>query len=158
MTAQGRHVHNPPTILQILYRAAAEGKRGNSLAIQDGTQTYTYQQCLELSCRLSLTLRHVVTVIRARRRTGHWERDVFEHFFMEPSSICLQCLTSHGDRVVLMSRNCAEVIVAHFACAALHACIVNVNTQLKASELVHVLETSQPRVFIAETRFAPQVR
>ena len=63
-----------------------------------------------------------------------------------------------GDRVVVMMRNAWEVMAAHFACAALHLCVVNVNTHLQPAELAHVMNVSDPAVLIAETRFEAQAR
>lgn len=62
-----------------------------------------------------------------------------------------------GSRVGVMLRNCAEVMEVHFACAALHALVVNVNVNLAARELRHVLEDSGCTALVADAEFGELV-
>ncbi|KAL4451847.1 hypothetical protein ABPG75_007509 [Micractinium tetrahymenae] len=60
-----------------------------------------------------------------------------------------------GDRVGVLSRNSSHVIELHFAAAALHAVVVNLNIHLAAPELAYILADSQPRLVFADTHCAP---
>lgn len=62
-----------------------------------------------------------------------------------------------GTRIGVMKRNSASVIEIHFAAAALHAVVVNVNTSLAPRELVHVLRDSGCHVLIADAEFSATV-
>lgn len=57
-----------------------------------------------------------------------------------------------ADRVAVCLPNSRECLEIHFACAALHAILVNLNTSLVARELAHILSVSSPRCIIAHTR------
>lgn len=54
-----------------------------------------------------------------------------------------------GTRVAVMLRNRAEVLELHYAAAALHAIVVNVNVNLAPQELHHVLTDSGSEVLFA---------
>lgn len=56
-------------------------------------------------------------------------------------------------RVAVCLPNSRECLEIHFACAALHAVLVNLNTSLVARELAHILSVSSPRCIIAHTRY-----
>lgn len=60
-----------------------------------------------------------------------------------------------GDVVGVMLRNRVEVIEAHFALAALHAVVLNVNVRLAPPELHHVFTRSDARWIVATPDFAP---
>jgi acyl-CoA synthetase (AMP-forming)/AMP-acid ligase II len=62
-----------------------------------------------------------------------------------------------GTRVGVMLRNSAEVVEAHFAAAAAHAIVVNVNVSLAPRELAHVLRDSGCHALIADAEFADTV-
>lgn len=59
-----------------------------------------------------------------------------------------------GTRVAVMLRNCSEVIALHYAAAALHAIIVNININLAAQELAYILDDSGAAVVVASPEFA----
>ncbi len=57
-----------------------------------------------------------------------------------------------GDRVAALSKNCAELVMLHLACARLGAIYAPLNWRLAAEELKWLLEDSEPSVlFIDET-------
>jgi acyl-CoA synthetase (AMP-forming)/AMP-acid ligase II len=58
-----------------------------------------------------------------------------------------------GSRVALMMRNQLEVMDAHYACAALHAVVVNVNVSLAPPELAYILGDSGAAVVVAGAEF-----
>jgi acyl-CoA synthetase (AMP-forming)/AMP-acid ligase II len=58
-----------------------------------------------------------------------------------------------GDRMAVMMRNSMELLELHFAAAAAHLVLVNVNTSLAAPELRHILTDSESRVVFAEREF-----
>lgn len=60
-----------------------------------------------------------------------------------------------GARVALMMRNHVEVMEVHYAAAALHAVVVNVNTNLAPPELAYLLGHSGAEVLIAGAEFQP---
>ena len=60
-----------------------------------------------------------------------------------------------GDRVGLLSRNSSQVIELHFAAAAIHAVVVNLNVHLAPPELAFILQDSAPRLMFADTHCAP---
>ena len=60
---------------------------------------------------------------------------------------------SRGGRVGVMLRNSAAAIEAHFACAAIHAVVVNVNVSLAPAELAHVLRDSGCEALIVSYEF-----
>lgn len=55
-----------------------------------------------------------------------------------------------GARIGVLGRNCAAVILAHFAAAATRAVIVNCNVQLAPAELTHVLRDAHVEVVLAD--------
>ena len=59
-----------------------------------------------------------------------------------------------GVRVGILMRNSTAVLETHFAAAALHAVVVNVNVSLAPRELAHVLRDSGCEVLIADGEFA----
>ena len=62
-----------------------------------------------------------------------------------------------GSRIGVMKRNSASVVEIHFAAAALHAVVVNVNVSLAPRELAHVLHDSGCEALIADAEFAAVV-
>ena len=65
---------------------------------------------------------------------------------------------SKGDRVALMMRNEQEVIELHFAAAAMHLILVNINTSLVAAELAYILDDSMPKVIFAVREFSSVIQ
>jgi acyl-CoA synthetase (AMP-forming)/AMP-acid ligase II len=62
-----------------------------------------------------------------------------------------------GIRVGVMLRNSVEVLQAHFAAAATHSIVVNINVGLTAPELEHVLTDSGCQILIVDTEFRSTV-
>ncbi len=58
-----------------------------------------------------------------------------------------------GERVAMLSRNSAEVLVLHFACARAGAIFQPVNWRLTAAELAVVIEDARPALFLHEAEF-----
>ena len=54
-----------------------------------------------------------------------------------------------GTHIAVVLHNCLECIVVHFACAALRAVVVNVNTRLSSDEMTHVLQRAEVRCLVA---------
>lgn len=59
-----------------------------------------------------------------------------------------------GDRLGLLSRNCSYVLELHFAAAALHAVVVNLNIHLAPRELAFILGDSAPCLLFADRAYA----
>jgi acyl-CoA synthetase (AMP-forming)/AMP-acid ligase II len=59
-----------------------------------------------------------------------------------------------GDRIGVLSRNASYVIELHFAAAALHAVVVNMNIHLAPRELAFIAADSAPKVVFADTHVA----
>lgn len=62
-----------------------------------------------------------------------------------------------GDRLGLLSRNSSLVIEAHYAAAALHAVVVNMNIHLAPPELAYICTDAAPTLVLADTACAPQL-
>lgn len=56
-----------------------------------------------------------------------------------------------GDRVGVHCRNSSEVMKIHFAAAALHVVVVNLNVNLAASELEYILVDSKAKMCFVDT-------
>ncbi len=63
-----------------------------------------------------------------------------------------------GDRVAVMLHNSIEVVQVHFAAAALHAIVVNVNTHWVDREINLVLQDSSPRVVLLHPQYLAAVK
>ena len=59
-----------------------------------------------------------------------------------------------GDRLGLLARNCSAVMEVHFAAAALHAVVVNLNIHLAPRELAFIFRDSAPRLLFADRQYA----
>ena len=59
-----------------------------------------------------------------------------------------------GDRVLLLERNSFRALEVHFACAALGAILVPLNTRLAAPEVRHIAEETEPVLVLAGERFS----
>jgi long-chain acyl-CoA synthetase len=59
-----------------------------------------------------------------------------------------------GERVVLLDRNSPRALELNFACAALGAILVPVNTRLAAREIAHIVAETEPVLAIAGDAFA----
>lgn len=59
-----------------------------------------------------------------------------------------------GDAVGVLSRNSSHVIELHFAAAALHAVVVNINIHLAPRELAFILADAAPTAVFADTAVA----
>lgn len=60
-----------------------------------------------------------------------------------------------GDRVGILCRNSSHVMELHFAAAALHAVVVNLNIHLAPPELAYILSDSGPKIVFADRHLAP---
>lgn len=60
-----------------------------------------------------------------------------------------------GSRIAVVARNCYEVLVLHFAAAALRAVVVNINTALSPPELAYILGDSGATLLVASRDLAP---
>ncbi len=58
-----------------------------------------------------------------------------------------------GDRIAVLSRNRAEFIILHFACARLGSIFVPLNWRLSKAEIQSLLEDAEPAVVFAEPDF-----
>ncbi len=66
---------------------------------------------------------------------------------------CLQQTgVCRGDRVAVCLPNSLQVVELHFACAALHAVLVNLNTSLVARELTYILQVSGAKCLVSDWR------
>ncbi|DBA84018.1 TPA: hypothetical protein ACH3X1_006502 [Trebouxia sp. C0004] len=63
-----------------------------------------------------------------------------------------------GDRVAVMLHNSIEIVQIHFAAAALHAIVVNVNTHWVDREINLVLQDSSPRVVLLHPQYLDSVK
>jgi long-chain acyl-CoA synthetase len=60
-----------------------------------------------------------------------------------------------GDRVVLLERNSLRALEIHYACAALGAILVPLNTRLAAPEIAHIVAETAPVLTLAADSFVP---
>lgn len=65
---------------------------------------------------------------------------------------------AHGDRVAVMLHNSSEVIQLHYAAAALHAIVVNINTHWVDREINLVLQDSTPKVVFVQPQYLEAVK
>lgn len=63
-----------------------------------------------------------------------------------------------GDRVAVMLHNCIEAIQLHFAAAALHAIVVNINTHWVDREISLVLQDSSPKLVFVHPQYLATVQ
>lgn len=63
-----------------------------------------------------------------------------------------------GDRVAVMLHNSIEAIQLHFAAAALHAIVVNINTQWVDREISLVLQDSSPQLVFVHPQYLTTVQ
>ena len=63
-----------------------------------------------------------------------------------------------GDRIAVMLHNCIEAIQLHFAAAALHAIVVNINTHWVDREISLVLQDSAPQLLFVHPQYLPTVQ
>lgn len=63
------------------------------------------------------------------------------------------CGVTKGTRVAVLLRNCSEVLELHYAAAALHAVVVNLNVNLAPQELRYILQDCGARVLVASPDF-----
>ncbi len=59
-----------------------------------------------------------------------------------------------GDRVLLLDRNSVRSLEVHYACAALGAILVPLNTRLAAREIATIYRETEPALVLASDRFA----
>ena len=62
-----------------------------------------------------------------------------------------------GDRIAVVLHNCIEAIHLHFAAAALHAIVVNVNTHWVDREINLVLQDSSPQLVFVHPQYLASV-
>lgn len=62
-----------------------------------------------------------------------------------------------GDRVAVLSRNCAELFILLFACARTGAILVQLNWRSAGPELAAVLADASPTLILAAQDFAPRL-
>jgi fatty-acyl-CoA synthase len=58
-----------------------------------------------------------------------------------------------GDRVAALARNCAELLLLHFACARVGAIYVPLNWRLASPEIAHLIEDAEPALVVAGREF-----
>src|ERR1700677_3486174 len=61
---------------------------------------------------------------------------------------------ARGDRVALVDRNSVRALELNFACAALGAILVPLNTRLAAREIAEIAGETEPALFLASDAFA----
>jgi fatty-acyl-CoA synthase len=63
----------------------------------------------------------------------------------------------HGERVAVLSRNSAEMLMLHFACVRTGAMFVPLNWRLAAAEVAFMLDDCEPGLIVLEEMFADRV-
>ena len=84
----------------------------------------------------------------------------YEQLFARAAAVALklqQTGVGRGDHIAVLSRNSSNVMEIHFAAAALHAVVVNLNTHLAPPELAYILSDSKPKVVFAECAFSHSI-
>jgi fatty-acyl-CoA synthase len=82
----------------------------------------------------------------------------FEASIEQATSVLTEALGSPvGERVAVVSRNRAEMLVLHFACIRCGAIFVPVNWRLAAAEVAAILADCRPRLLVAEPEFEAKV-
>jgi long-chain acyl-CoA synthetase len=66
----------------------------------------------------------------------------------------LRDLVARGDRIALLDRNSLRALEINFACAALGAVLVPLNTRLAAREIAEIAGETEPALFLASDAFA----
>src|SRR6185369_15909754 len=62
-----------------------------------------------------------------------------------------------GERVVVLSRNSAEMVMLHFACVRTGAIFVPLNWRLTAPEIGFMMDDCEPALLVLEPMFADRV-
>src|SRR3954469_9552825 len=64
---------------------------------------------------------------------------------------------SKGDAVSLLMPNCAEYVIAYFACFKLGALAGPINSLLKTEEIAYVIANSEAKALLVDSQFLPRV-
>ena len=74
---------------------------------------------------------------------------------VQKATVALTAATGdpNGQRIVMVARNRAEMLIAHFACIRCGAIFVPVNWRLAPAEVAHILADCRPALIIAEPEF-----
>lgn len=79
-----------------------------------------------------------------------WTYAQLDRFVGGCATLLQQRGVGRGDRVACLSRNCAEIIALHLACARLGALFVPLNWRLSAAEIEGLLEDSEPAILFGD--------
>lgn len=79
-----------------------------------------------------------------------WSYGEFDHFVATCVAVLLESRVSQGDRVACLSKNRAEVIALHAACARIGALFVPLNWRLSPQELQYLVDDCTPTVIYAD--------
>jgi len=88
-----------------------------------------------------------VTDLKFERR---WSYEQFDRFVAGCAAVLLEEGVTEGDRVACLSKNRAEVIALHLACARVGAIFVPLNWRLSASELEVLINDCEPAVLYGD--------
>ncbi len=79
-----------------------------------------------------------------------WTYAQFDRFIAGASGYLASMGVGEGDRVACLSKNCADIIALHLACARLGALFVPLNWRLSEAEIAALIEDCEPRVIFGD--------
>jgi len=79
-----------------------------------------------------------------------WTYAQFDRFIAGASGYLAAKGVGLGDRVACLSKNCADIIALHLACARLGALFVPLNWRLSKAEIAALIEDCEPRVIFGD--------
>jgi len=93
--------------------------------------------------------RQVVTDLGSGRA---WNYTSFDRYIAACTALLLQSNIRSGDRIACLSKNRAEVIVLHLACARIGAIFVPLNWRLSDAELRQLIDDCEPKILFADSQ------
>lgn len=79
-----------------------------------------------------------------------WSYSEFDRFVAACVGLLLERGIAHGDRIACLSKNRAEIVALHLACARLGALFVPLNWRLSAAEIAQLIDDCEPALIFGD--------
>ena len=87
---------------------------------------------------------------------AHWTYAQFDQACISLVAVLAQAGVVAGDRVAILSENCAAAVAALFACSRMGAIAVPVNARQTAAEITRVIDHATPAAVLCTTAISPE--
>lgn len=81
-----------------------------------------------------------------------WSYAEFDRYVATCTALLLESNIASGDRLACLSKNRADVVVLHLACARIGAIFVPLNWRLSDAELRHLINDCEPRLLFSDNQ------